>query len=74
MKPSTRAARELLLSREWVSGNDLFEVAGTRYGARLDELKLLGYRWEKRWIKGSAVPLYHLLPPEPEQQTMGLAS
>lgn len=72
MKPSTRCALTLLLSKEWVSGNELFQVAGTRYGARLDELKNdHGYRWEKRWIKGSAVPLYHLLlPTEPEQLTL----
>ncbi len=76
MKPSTRRALTLLLSREWVSGNELFQVAGTRYGARLDELKNdLGYSWEKRWVKGSMVPFYHLLPPEkPEQLTLGVAS
>ncbi len=57
MKPSTRRALTLLLSREWVSGNELLQVAGTRYSARLDELKNdLGYSWEKRWVKGRAVP------------------
>ncbi len=69
MSPSTRRALTLLLSREWVSGNELFQVAGTRYGARLNELKNdHGYRWEKRWIKGRAVPFYHLLPPEKPEQ------
>jgi hypothetical protein len=72
VKPATRRALHQLLSKEWVSGNELFQVAGTRYSARLDELKPDGYRWEKRWIKGSAVPLYHLLSPEPEQQTLRL--
>ena len=74
MKPTTRSALTLLRSREWVSGNDLFQVAGTRYGARLNELKNdHGYRWEKRWIKGRAVPFYRLLLPEkPEQLSLTL--
>jgi hypothetical protein len=44
-------------------------VAGTRYGARLDELKEQGYRWDKRWIRGSRVPQYRLVLPD-EQLTM----
>lgn len=72
MKPATRRALHLLLSKEWCSGNELFQVAGTRYGARLDELKPLGYRWEKQWRPGSAVPYYHLLSPEPEQLRIAL--
>ena len=67
MKPATRKALYLLLSKEWVSGNELFQVAGTRYGARLDELKALGYSWDKRRVKGSSVPLYRIHPPQPEQ-------
>lgn len=73
MKPSARRAYTLLLDGGWHSGNELFRVAGTRYGARLDELKHeLGIDWEKRWIRGSAVPLYRLVQPEPEQQTLRL--
>jgi hypothetical protein len=69
MKPTTGRALTLLLSKEWVSGNELFLVAGTRYGARLDELKEQGYRWDKRWIRGSRVPHYHLILPH-EQLTL----
>jgi hypothetical protein len=61
MKPTTGRALTLLLSKEWVSGNELFLVAGSRYGARLDELKALGYRWDKRWVRGSRVPQYRLV-------------
>ena len=61
VKPTTRRALELLKSREWVHGEALREVAGSRYGARLDELKPLGYSWEKKRIKGYAVPFYHLV-------------
>jgi hypothetical protein len=74
MKPATRRLLLRLQQDEWVSGNELFQVAGTRYGARLDELKALGYRWDKKWVHGSRVPLYRLHPPAPVQQTMGLAS
>ena len=72
MKPSTREALTLLLSKEWVSGNELFKVAGTRYGARLDELKPLGWRWEKRWIKGRRVPMYRIYREEPTQLRIAL--
>jgi hypothetical protein len=72
VKPTTRAALSLLLSREWVSGNDLMEVAGTRYPARLGELKPLGWRWKKRWVRGRSVPMYRIYRAEPEQQTLRL--
>ena len=62
MKPQTRRILEVLLSKEWVSGNDLYDIAA-RYGARLDELKPLGYRWDKKWVKGSAVPFYRIHVP-----------
>lgn len=76
MKPSTRRALALLTSADgaWLSGNRLFEVSGTRYGARLFELRAMGYVIEKRPApNGSHVPEYRLVP-EPVQQTMGLAS
>ena len=63
MKPSTRRALALLLSKEWVHGNELFQVAGTRYGGRLDELKAMGYSWDKEWRPGSAVPWYRIHAP-----------
>ena len=64
MKPQTRRALYLMKSKEWVSGEELREVAGGRYGARLGELKPLGYRWEKKFIRGYSVPWYHLILPD----------
>lgn len=72
LKPAARRALALLLSKEWVSGNELFQVAGTRYGGRLNELKDHGWTWDKRWIKGSAVPLYRIYRAEPEQLRIAL--
>ena len=69
MKPSTaRLAAFLRAHRgEWLSGNRLFEVAGTRYGARLHELAHdHGYAWEKRYVRGTRVPEYRL-PHDDEQ-------
>jgi hypothetical protein len=63
VKPQTRAILDLLLSKEWVSGKEMEDIA-FRYGARLNELKPLGYSWDKRWVKGRSVPLYHLRLPE----------
>jgi biotin operon repressor len=73
MKPSTKRALATLLSKEWVSGNELFLVAGTRYGARLDELKEQGYRWDKRWMRGSRVPQYRLILPDEQLALDGAA-
>lgn len=76
MKPATRRLLTFMLAHrgEWQSGNRLFEVAGTRYGARLFELAHEhGYAWEKRYVRGTRVPEYRI-PAEPEQQSMGLAS
>jgi hypothetical protein len=64
MKPQTRAILDLLLSKEWVSGNELLGLGIGRYGARLNELKALGYSWDKRWVHGTRVPLYHIRLPE----------
>lgn len=72
LKPSTRRALHLLLSREWVSGNDLMEAAGTRYPARLGELKPLGWRWDKKYLRGRAVPMYRIYRAEPEQLRIAL--
>lgn len=75
MKPSTRRLLHFLLAHrgEWISGNRLFEVAGTRYGAaRLFELAHdHGYEWEKRYVRGTRVPEY-MLPAEPEQLRIAL--
>jgi hypothetical protein len=70
MKPSARRLLTLMLSKEWVSGNEMFEAAGTRYGARLADLKELGYTWDKRPVPGSAVPMYRIHPPrQPERHS-----
>jgi hypothetical protein len=74
MKPSTaRLLAFLVIHRgEWISGNRLFEVAGTRYGARLFELSHdHGYEWEKRYVHGTRVPQYRL-PLEDEQLRIAL--
>jgi len=75
MSPSTRRAYELLKAAEggWVSGNRLFQVAGTRYGGRLFELRHeYGHVIEKRPApNGSHVPWYRLVP-EDEQLTMAI--
>ena len=62
MKPQTRRILYLLRSKEWVHGNEMHDIAG-RYGARLDELKALGYTWDKEWRPGSAVPWYRIHAP-----------
>ena len=77
MKPSTKRAYHLLLAAHggWVSGNRLFEVAGTRYGGRLFEL-CHGHdiTIEKRPApNGSHVPDYRI-PAVDEQLTLGVAS
>ncbi|MCC6312232.1 MAG: hypothetical protein IT345_15150 [Trueperaceae bacterium] len=76
MKPTTRRLHTFMLAHrgEWVSGNRLFQVAGTRYGARLFELAHdHDIAWEKRYVKGTRVPEYRY-PVEPEQLRMELAS
>jgi hypothetical protein len=76
MKPSTSRvlARLVMADGAWISGNRLFEVGGTRYGARLYELRHEhGIDWEKRYVNGTRVPQYRLVPAD-EQQSMGLAS
>ena len=64
MKPATRAALSLLLSKEWVSGNELADVAGYRYPARLGELKPLGFSWDKKYLRGRSVPIYRIHAPQ----------
>ncbi len=70
MKPSTARCLARLRGGEWVSGNQLFEVAGTRYGARLFELRTdYGFVIEKRPAPPSAVPLYRIVEAD-EQLTL----
>lgn len=76
MKPATRRLLAFMLAHrgEWMSGNRLFEVAGTRYGARLFELSHdHGYQWEKRYVRGTRVPEYRL-PSVDEQIALWVAS
>jgi hypothetical protein len=74
MKPSTaRLLAFLVIHRgEWISGNRLFEVAGTRYGARLFELPFVAVVMrQKRYVHGTRVPQYRL-PAEDEQLRIAL--
>ncbi len=73
MKPSTARCLACLRGGEWVSGNQLFEVAGTRYGARLFELRQEGHVIEKRPAPHSAVPQYRIVE-KPEQLKWDVAS
>lgn len=77
MKPSTSRCLEALRAAKggWVSGNALFEAAGTRYGGRIFELRREhGFVIERRSApNGSAVDEYRLRE-KPEQLSMGIAS
>lgn len=77
MSPKTRAAYELLKAADggWVAGGRLIEASGSRFGARLFELRHeYGLTIEKRPApNGSHVPWYRLVP-EDEQLAMELAS
>jgi hypothetical protein len=73
LTPAARRALYLLKSREWVNGEELRSVAGSRYGARLDELKPHGYSWDKKRIRGTPVPYYRLVLPV-QQLPLDLAS
>ena len=73
MKPSTRRCLDRLRAGGWVSGNALFQVAGTRYGGRIFELRHeYGYTIERRSApNGSAVDEYRLIE-QPEQLSIAL--
>lgn len=74
MKPSTARVLDRLRAAggAWVSGNRLFEVGGTRYGARLFELRGMGFDIQKRPApNGSHVPEYRIQE-EPEQLRIAL--
>jgi len=73
MKPSTSRCLARLRGGEWVSGNQLFEVAGTRYGARLFELRQEGHVIEKRPAPRSAVPQYRIVEPDEQLRLEGIA-
>ena len=68
MKPSARRALRVLQAANgaWVSGRDLAEVAGFRFGGRLQDLRDAGWTIESRppqMTKGS-VWEYRLPAPE----------
>ena len=75
MKPTCKAVLDRLRAADgaWISGNRLFEVGGTRYGARVFELRhLYGHAIERRSARnGSAVDEYRLVT-EPEQLRIAL--
>jgi hypothetical protein len=64
VKPTTARCLARLRQADggWISGNFLFQVGGTRYGARLFELRGEGFVIEKRPApNGSHVPEYRLV-------------
>ena len=75
MKPTCKAVLARLRAADgaWISGNRLFEVGGTRYGARVFELRHLhGHVIERRSARnGSAVDEYRLVE-QPEQLRIAL--
>lgn len=78
MKPSTQRALNLLRAADggWVSGNRLFQVAGTRYGGRVFELRHEeGLTIEKRPApNGSHVPEYRIVEDVQLSLTLDVAS
>lgn len=62
--PNARKVLEVFVASNygWVRGGRLVEVGGTRFGARLFELKEFGYAHEKRHDPTSAQPMYRLYP------------
>ena len=66
MKPSTRRCRDVLRSREWATVADfLTHGVGTRYSARILELRALGYVIDARPVKDRSGYVYRLVA-EPE--------
>lgn len=65
LKPSALLALQRLQAAHgaWISGNDLADAVGWRYGGRLHELKAAGYDWEKRYVRGTRVAQYRLVEP-----------
>jgi hypothetical protein len=81
VKPSCARvlARLRAADTAWVRGLDLAspDVGGLRFGGRIHELRQMGYLIEDRPDPSGRTRVwqYRLLPPpEPVQQTMGLAS
>lgn len=64
MKPSCkRVLDELrLYAGGWVRGTELAAVGGFRFGARIHELRQMGYHIEARSDPTSAVDMYRLVP------------
>jgi hypothetical protein len=77
MKPSAARVLSRLRAADgaFVRGLDLAspDVGGLRFGGRLHELALLGYRIEKRRDPKSAVWQYRLIE-KPEQLRLEIAS
>ncbi|MCA1572757.1 MAG: hypothetical protein LC798_21185 [Chloroflexi bacterium] len=77
MKPTTRRLAIFMRNHrgQWLSGNRLFEVAGTRYGARLFEMAHdHGIAWEKRYVRGTRVPEYRVPLVDEQLRLEGIAS
>ena len=70
MKPSTRRCRDVLRSREWATVADfLTHGVGTRYSARILELRALGYVIDARPVKDRSGYVYRLVAePKPQRE------
>ena len=77
MKPSTRKVLDIFAASGygWVRGQTLMLQGGSRFGARLHELRRdHGWDHETRPDPTSAMPQYRLYRAEPEQQQLGLTA
>lgn len=52
---------DLLSDLHWHSARELHHTGGVRYGARLLELKRLGYQFEDREVEGENYKYYRLM-------------
>lgn len=74
MKPSTEKVYDIFAANGfgWVRGQTLMLKGGSRFGARLYDLKEHGWAHETRHDPTSAMPMYRIYRAEPEQQSLRL--
>ena len=72
MKPSDRKVYDIFAAAGfgWVRGSTLLMQGGSRFGARLYDLKQHGWAHETRHDPTSSMPQYRLYRAEPEQLTL----
>ena len=76
MKPSARKVLDIFAASGygWVRGQTLMLQGGSRFSARLYDLKEFGWAHETRHDPTSAMPMYRLYRAEPEQLRLEIAS